>query len=453
MSEAQPTSTAGPRLIVGAGVLAYVLAMGWLLQMPYDIAGGVLVGHVLAVVTVPLLMWLTRHDDRPTRRLVLAALVAKLVGTMLRYFFVFVVYKEGDARQYDEVGRVLAGLFRHGQFSVDLGNKLVGTGFIELLTGILYTVIGPTKVGGFLVFSWLGFWGLYLFYRAFRIALPDGDHRRYGLLIFFLPSMVFWPSSIGKDAWMALTLGLIAYGAARMVARRGSGLLFVVAGTLGSAMVRPHITVMAVAALMASYLLASSSNRSYAAPLIKLAGSAALVGVFAFAFLSVQNFFKLADGGSVEEVFDKTNVDTTKGTSFKCGSGPVCAFSVLFRPLPIEARNPQILFASLEGAVLLVLFVMNVRRLRNFLPRRRNAYLTFAATYSAMFVVAFSNVANFGILARQRVQLFPLVFVALAVPVLRKTTRAPVPVVAGPRTGPARQRPRVPTPQVSSGPR
>jgi hypothetical protein len=128
-------------------------------------------------------------------------------------------------------------------------------------------------------------------------------------------------------------------------------------------------------------------------------------------------------------------------------------FSVLFRPLPIEARNPQVLFASIEGAVLLGLFIMNFRRLRNFLPRRRNAYLTFAASYSAMFAVAFSNVANFGILARQRVQLFPLVFVALAVPVLRKTTRAPVPVAAAPRAATARQRPRASTPQASSGPR
>jgi hypothetical protein len=35
--------------------------------------------------------------------------------------------------------------------------------------------------------------------------------------------------------------------------------------------------------------------------------------------------------------------------------------------------------------------------------------------YSAMFVVGFSSIANFGILARQRVQLYPLLLVLLAV--------------------------------------
>ena len=32
--------------------------------------------------------------------------------------------------------------------------------------------------------------------------------RRYALLVLFLPSLLFWPSSIGKEAWMTLALGL-----------------------------------------------------------------------------------------------------------------------------------------------------------------------------------------------------------------------------------------------------
>ena len=36
-------------------------------------------------------------------------------------------------------------------------------------------------------------------------GLPTGDHRRYALLVFFMPSLLFWPSSIGKESWMLFT--------------------------------------------------------------------------------------------------------------------------------------------------------------------------------------------------------------------------------------------------------
>jgi hypothetical protein len=418
------TTNTGARIVVGILLFAYVVGLAALLQLPYDVAGGVLVLHVLALFTIPLLIRLTRGDGRSARRLLLFALAAKLVGTLVRYAFVFAIYGEGDARQYDLIGRALAADFRQGHFAVDLGGKVIGTGFIEVLTGVLYTIIGPTRLGGFFVYSWLGFWGLYLFWRAFRIAFPHLDHRRYGILLFFLPSMVFWPSSIGKDAWMTLTLGLIAYGTARMVARQGNGLLWVALGGVGSAMVRPHITLTAIVALIVAYLLTGTPRRTYAAAFTKMVGIGALGVMFVLSLSVVTNYLKLDDGGSIEEAFDRTQERTDKGGSgFESVSVrspvqvPLAVFSVLFRPLPFEARNAQALFASLEGTVLLALFIRHFRRLGNFLPRRRAPFLAFAGIYAGIFVVAFSNISNFGILARQRVQLFPFVLVALAVPV------------------------------------
>ena len=61
----------------------------------------------------------------------------------------------------------------------------------------------------------MAFAGCWLFYRAFQIAVPDGDHYRYAKLIFLWPSLLYWPSSIGKDSWMLLTIAIA-------VARDGS---------------------------------------------------------------------------------------------------------------------------------------------------------------------------------------------------------------------------------------
>ena len=50
------------------------------------------------------------------------------------------------------------------------------------------------------------------------------------------------------------------------------------------------------------------------------------------------------------------------------------------------------------------------------LPRQvlRNPYLAYVVGYSTLFIVAFSNVGNIGILARQRTQLLPILLTLLA---------------------------------------
>jgi hypothetical protein len=96
---------------------------------------------------------------------------------------------------------------------------------------------------------------------------------------------------------------------------------------------------------------------------------------------------------------------------------------VLFRPLPHEAHNAQAVLTSFEGLFLLGLFAVSWRRLRK-LPRDtlRTPYLAFASVYSLLFMLAFSSFGNFGILARQRAQLFPLVLVVLALPAITSAT-------------------------------
>ncbi len=91
--------------------------------------------------------------------------------------------------------------------------------------------------------------------------------------------------------------------------------------------------------------------------------------------------------------------------------------TVLFRPFPWEAGNAQALVASVEGTILAMLFVVSLPRLAR-LPRLlvTTPYLVFAVSYSLMFVFAFSSVGNFGIITRQRTQVFPLVLVLLAIP-------------------------------------
>ena len=425
-----PTPGPSARSVMFVGVAAcYLVVLAWSMShVSFDVWGGILVAPILIAFTLPLALSAARADGTSaTARLVMAAVLLKLAGSVVRYYVTFSVYGAADATVYSQRGKILASSFRHGDFVIELGKKVVGTGFIEIVTGVVYTITGASKLAGFFVFAWFGFVGLFLFYRAFRIAFPEGDARRYALLVFFLPSLLFWPSSIGKESWMMLNLGLMSYGAARILVRRHGGFIALLLGGLGSAMVRPHVTLIGMVALFAAYLLRPASKKSILGPVAKIAMLAVLaVGVIAVAS-QMQSLFGVSvlDQGGAQQVLDTANQQSTEGgSSYEAvrPTSPVgavqAAVAVVFRPWPYEAHNPQALLGSLEGVILLALILTSLRRLAS-VPRAMlsRPYIAYALLFSLFFAYAFSSIGNFGILSRQRVQLYPLLVVLLCVPV------------------------------------
>lgn len=420
-------------MIVSVGMVlsaAYLVALAWAMTYrDYDVWGSMVVAPALILLTLPLAKRVARAESDPRLRvIILLALLLKLVAAIVRYAVAFRVYDGvADATGYIDYGQQLAESYRGGVVSgLDLGPGGAGTGFVRVISGLVFTIIGPTGIGAFLVFSWLGFWGLYFFYRAFRLSVPDGDHRRYALLVFFLPSLLFWPSSIGKEAWMMLTLGLSAYGVARVLAHRRGGYLLLAAGLAGAGMVRPHLSLLVAAALAVAYILRRPRTVSALGPVVKLLGLVTVGAVLALTVRQTEAFFGVQDEGAtaVTDVLDETAKNTAQGGSEfdapnarSLGEVPSAIVAVLFRPFPFEAHNIQARIASLEGVALLALFALSWPRLRS-IPRhlRSHPYVAFAVVFAVLFCVAFSSIGNFGILTRQRVQLLPLAVVALAMP-------------------------------------
>jgi hypothetical protein len=420
--------------LAAVGMFAFVLA-SVMDTGTYDVWGGMLVAPVLLVVTLPILArQADREGDNRVLWILLVALLAKLAGAVARDFVAFEVYGslEADASGYHFAGVRLAARFSEGNFFIGLPS-LTDTNFIRFITGVVYTFIGSSRLGGFLFFSWLGFWGLFFAYRAFTLAIPDGRRRGYAILLFFLPSLVFWPSSIGKESWVTFTIGLSLLGAAHLFSQRVfRGLVLAGLGLWGTALVRPHIAGMLGLAIAVAYLFRRSSSGRVFTPSkiagLAVTGGAALVLVVqANSFLS--NAFKTeTDLGSIEgltSVLQETRNRTgIGGSAFDAPSilesplrTPMGVFTVLYRPSLLDASSAQTALAAVEGTVLLLLTLVRlpwvVSALKSF-PQR--PYVAFAASYAALFIVAFSSIGNFGILTRQRVQLLPLFLVLLCVP-------------------------------------
>ena len=230
---------------------AYVLVMSVAsTRMSWDIWAGIAFAPILFAVTIPLLKRGLRKDPDPRiGQLVVIAFVAKMFGAAARYALTYGLYERADASEYHESGARLATAFWDGTWAIVSQAEvpeLSGTPFIRLVTGLVYVVTKPTIFGGFVIFSWLSFLGLFFFYKAIVVGFPEANHRRYAYLVFFLPSMLYWPSSIGKEAWISFGLGLASYGVALILRHQPLGYPVAGLGLLATAGPRPHITVLCV---------------------------------------------------------------------------------------------------------------------------------------------------------------------------------------------------------------
>jgi hypothetical protein len=419
-------------VVVGVGlVLAFVWTM---LVGNYNQFGASLIALALLLLTIPLARHAARVEAWPALGwIVMAASVLRLGGAIARYHVTYGVYSGvADASTYTSVATQNYKAFRHYHFFWP--NTGVYHGLVPWLDTIIYALFGPTQLGAFLVFSWISLIGAYLFYRAFRIGYPQGDGRRYAVLVFFLPSMLYWPSSLGKEAWMVLSVGLASYGLARALGGRVGGYLSLAAGVGGMLLVRPHLGLIFLPAAVIAFLLRRTTP-GRRRPIGRMVGLAVLVVCCLVAVGKAQSYFGITnlDVQTVTKQLNTTRQQTDIGNSAfnppnaRSPAGyPEAIVTVLYRPFPWGAHSLTVRVASLEGMILLGLTVASWRRLRR-LPRAlwENPYVTYAFVYSALFVVAFSNFANFGILARQRVQLLPLFLVLLAMPADREEPVVP----------------------------
>jgi hypothetical protein len=158
-----------------------------------------------------------------------------------------------------------------------------------------------------------------------------------------------------------------------------------------------------------------------------LAGLAAIGAITLLAIRQVSAFFGIDEFNldTATETLEQSGERTADGGSEFEGGGaslrniPMNVVTVLFRPFAFEVSNLQALLAALEGTILLVLFVLALPRLRTIRRRlRTQPYITYCITYTILFCYMFSSFQNFGILARQRVLVFPLFLALLALPLV-----------------------------------
>ncbi len=407
--------------IVGTISVAAIVAVG-LATDQLSLSAVVFVTVGLAITAQVATRISTDLDRKWLTTLLPLAFVVKMAGVVARYVMVTVLYESGDS--YGYYNRAIELVHEWRQLNIPSGiSGGAGTRFTQVVTSLLFLPGIPSFLVGFMLFGTLAFVGVVFFYLAFR---PWVRSERalfvYAVLLFFMPSIVFWPSSIGKDAIMVFGLGLAAFGASHLLAAEYvKGAIYMAPGLALATGVRPHLaTLMAASVLLALLLARRTEGRSGWLGRLVIA-SIVVLGLTWVASTAAENLHLDPSTEGLEQFAEGVQSRTTTGGSSVEGNPvrspfdlPEATLRVLLRPLPHEASNLAMLLSAAETMVLLGIVLWRLPYMwRAVWGIRRAPYVLFSAFYTVGFVVAFSAIFNLGILVRQRVQLWPLLFVVV----------------------------------------
>ncbi len=415
-----------PRYVIGLGVVAYgVFVVSAVVTATFELVEAVPLIGILAYVAHVIARRIAAADRDPSMAsFVFAAFWAKMLGTILRSVVTAELYgNRSDALDYHQFGQSFAPQFRVLNFSSVTGTS--GTDFMRVLTGVIYSFTGASQMSGAVVLSFMSFIGLLLLWRAFKLAVPNGATYRYGVLVLFLPSFLYWPSALGKEGWAILCLGLASYGVAKVLTRSvATGVVLFIAGLVGVAQLRPHVAITIFCGVLLAAAVGKSQRPGVKASSLRLILFGALLVGGLVLVSSTASFFGVPrlDQETINTISQKASGATSEaGSAFTpvamTSNPPYAIVTVLVRPFPYEASSVVAVASSFEGVFLVVLAVRSWRRLRSLgRSMRRQPYVGYCIGITLSFVFAFSAFSNFGILARQRCQVLPFFLALICLP-------------------------------------
>jgi hypothetical protein len=405
-----------------AVILILLTSPVWMLLMFYtpefDLGAGIVLLPCLMLLTLGLIYRLSKSNHWE-RNFLLTGAVFKLVCVGMYNGMVFFIYHGGtDSITYYREGVDWASNL--GMLGAEaILHPYWGTPFITMLSGtISYVAPSDALVAG--AFALLGLWGQYLAYRAFVIAVPEGNRFDMALLVFLVPSLSFWSASVGKEAMCILGIGICAYGYARASAQANPG-GFLISG-LGIALAglaRPHIAAM-LALAVAGAIAMSTNKKGIIGVLNKFVGIPLVIAGSIYIVAKAQTFVNASDFSSGVTSLNRLSQTSNIGGSGFSGSlttRVLFAPFLLFRPFPWEVRSSIMAIASLEGTAMLIVFWRRRRSLFYAIRHWRNPFILFIFMFGLQFIVVFSAaISNFGILTRERIMLLPLALMLVCLP-------------------------------------
>jgi len=271
-----------------------------------------------------------------------------------------------------------------------------GTKFIDNIVYFLIQNLHFSYFNTFLLFSSMSFFGIALLYH---LMVQQKNISSYGALILFLPGVHFWISSLGKDSLIFLFLSLALYALVK------NKIYILVISLLFIFLIRPHIALMLIVAIVVSFIIKAKVKLS-----LKIFSSIILLG---FLFIVVQSVMQYIGINSLENIFEyisQRQQYNLEGSS----SIVISEMNILekymtfwYRPF-FEKFTFNYLIISMEN-LLYVLITLYIIKNRRYIIWNHSMLTIFLYIIFVTFILS-STTANFGIIIRQKIMLFPMFY-------------------------------------------
>lgn len=296
----------------------------------------------------------------------------------------------------------------------------IGTDFISFLAWPLTHLFGFSYFSVMIIFSFLGFIGILLLYRAAKenekSLFPNKSFFGFTEILFLLPNLHFWTSSIGKGSVITLGIGLFFFGLSRFNRR----VLYILLGALIIYLVRPHILFAVLIATLGGVLITNTGIKKIYKLIIIIVSTI-------FIYLISDNVVEFAEVTNLD-ILNSNELDTkakslsraTSGVDISSYSYPMKLFSFWFRPLFIDAPNIVGLIVSVENLFYIYIFSVVIIYGYKYWAHLNGWYRICIFMFILSSIVLSQVTGNLGIALRQKAQILPLLFIVASKLILIK---------------------------------
>ena len=366
--------------------------------------------------------------------------VAALVwcgAAIVKKFYLDSIFPPGDAIWHEAIAREIAELLGSGQFIEAFDFFGFGNPAYRFLLGIFYALTRAPELVTYTMNGALAYWAMLAMLESLcRHTGCKGLPARVVVPCLFLPSGLLWTTTNLKE-------GLVLWGICMMLQwtipnrdkRWGSLDVLPLVGMIALGLVRPHIAVIWIVTIN---LLTTWRSRKLG--LFLLTSGGALASLFLLK-LAAPILFESATGEGVTNTLSvryeylTTNSDLASSHFLEKDPIPVLTgvLLILFRPWPWEVRQFNELLAGIEVWWLASLGLWSWFRVPDKLTHLKHPCVISLLLSLAMFGFFFSYMYNMGLVVRQRLMVFPAVWLLYSwpavycIPCLKRSVRAPRP--------------------------
>jgi hypothetical protein len=303
--------------------------------------------------------------------------------------------------------------------------------FFGLFCFHTYSVIG-------LLFASVSFSGIWAFYITF-VKLRPSMYKSIAIALFFVPSLFFWGSGLGKDSLCLGSLGWLFYAFFRGAIQRKRLVSSLIIGGVAAyaiAMIKIYIILCFLPPALLWVFNENSSRIKNS--VIRVVSKPLFLGVgAALAFYAATNLTKGDEQYDLDKIGERSKITADyiysvsvkqEGSAYHLGEldgtiggmiklAPMAIVTSLYRPFLWEAKNPVMMLSALEATYFLI-FTLRIFFRVGFLKTLRFISTTPVLSLSFIFSLVFAasigvSTSNFGTLVRYKIPLIPFYLSAL----------------------------------------